>query len=75
MTNTNKKLKIQDRRSFSAEQTMFGERLTSFHRNQGKQIHVLGPLHDENGSMGSKEGGIKKSLKMQAKDRIQKLFE
>ncbi|KAI1731178.1 trafficking protein particle complex subunit 10, TRAPPC10 domain-containing protein [Ditylenchus destructor] len=64
-----------DRRSFSAEQTMFGERLTSFHRNQGKQIHVLGPLHDENGSMGSKEGGIKKSLKMQAKDRIQKLFE
>lgn len=59
---------------------MFGERLTSFHRNQGKQIHVLGPLQntEDNISTGSASTiglGTKKSLKSQAKDRIQKFFE
>uniref|UniRef100_A0A915DSA6 Trafficking protein particle complex subunit 10 n=1 Tax=Ditylenchus dipsaci TaxID=166011 RepID=A0A915DSA6_9BILA len=63
-----------DRRSFS-EQTMFGERLTSFHRNQGKQIHVLGPLLNSDDTSSSGSGPVKKSFKLQAKDRIQKLFE
>jgi len=63
---------------------MFGERLTSFHRNQGKQIHVLPPLnandHETSGSIGGVSTGSsssvpKKSLKSQARDKIHKLFE
>lgn len=59
---------------------MFGERLTLFHRNQGRQIHVLGPFQStedsiSTGSASTSGFGIKKSLKSQAKDRIQKFFE
>jgi hypothetical protein len=64
-----------DRRSFNDHNTMFGERLTSFHRNQGKQLHVLGPLLQSDDSSSTGSGPVKKSFKSQAKDRIQKLFE
>lgn len=61
------------------ESAMFGERLTSFHRNQGKQIHVLGSLQnlEDSASTGSAStgSGIRKSFKAQARDRIQKFFE
>jgi hypothetical protein len=60
-----------------------GDRLISFYRNKGSQIHILAPIQhtDETISMGSTNASSesseqkKKSLKSQAKDRLQKLFE
>ncbi|KAH7728645.1 Protein Y71G12A.2 b [Aphelenchoides avenae] len=59
------------------EATLFGERLTSYNRNEGKQVHVLGPVvHSEDSLSGnSSTASGKKSLRTQAKQRLQKLFE
>uniref|UniRef100_A0A914CZI6 Uncharacterized protein n=1 Tax=Acrobeloides nanus TaxID=290746 RepID=A0A914CZI6_9BILA len=59
------------------ETELFGERLTSFHRNQGKQIHVLGQLIPSEDAVSSHStGSVQKiSLKTSAKQKIQKLFE
>jgi hypothetical protein len=53
---------------------LFGERITAFNRNEAKQIHVLGAYNaaEDNDSVAS--SGIK-AFRVQAKERLQRLFE
>uniref|UniRef100_A0A914KVU2 TRAPPC10/Trs130 N-terminal domain-containing protein n=1 Tax=Meloidogyne incognita TaxID=6306 RepID=A0A914KVU2_MELIC len=71
--NSSKQLSINEKR--------FGERLITFYRNKGTQIHILAPLSgsEESTSLASTNTSEseqkKKSLKSQAKDRLSRLFE
>ncbi|CAK5086632.1 unnamed protein product [Meloidogyne enterolobii] len=71
--NSSKQLSINEKR--------FGDRLTTFYRNKGTQIHILAPLSgsEESTSLASTNTSEseqkKKSLKSQAKDRLSRLFE
>uniref|UniRef100_A0A1I8BJH3 TRAPPC10 domain-containing protein n=1 Tax=Meloidogyne hapla TaxID=6305 RepID=A0A1I8BJH3_MELHA len=71
--NSSKQLSINEKR--------FGERLITFYRNKGNQIHILSPLSgsEESTSLASTNTSEseqkKKSLKSQAKDRLSRLFE